>query len=100
MPAAFMFTAGQDYPVIAVAQTLSRAGSAAAWAIYARLANDGRELAVAFGASRRLGGLEVSRRQPLEYTKCMQYNALNTDLREHPCHPYKSVTYPKISTKH
>ena len=50
--AAFMFTAGQDYPVIAVAQILSRGSSAAAWDIYVRRANDSRELPLAFGASR------------------------------------------------
>jgi len=31
-----MFTAGQDCPVIAVVQILSRGSSAAAWVIYAR----------------------------------------------------------------
>ena len=49
--AAFMFTAGQDCPVITAAQTLSRGSSAAAWAICARLANGCRELVVKSGAS-------------------------------------------------
>ena len=53
-PAAFMFTAGQDCPVIAVAQTSSRANSAAAWAIYAQCIKDSREQVVIFDASRRL----------------------------------------------
>ena len=49
-PAAFMFAAGQDCPVIAVALTSSRAGSVAAWAICARRVNDGRELVMTFDA--------------------------------------------------
>ena len=59
-----MFTAGKDYPVIAVAQTSSRASSAAALAIYVPRVSDIRELLLKFGAIRRPGSPETTAKVP------------------------------------
>jgi hypothetical protein len=81
-----MFTAGKDCPVIAVAQTSSRAGSAAAWAIYAQGVSDSWELVMTFGAIRAPGSPEAGARV--------------SPIGQHDNHSVSIENFPRIKERH